>query len=111
MLTFGVLVMQMRRAPEVHTVDEKLQEIRKWAMRHRTKTAPAAPTGIMAYLPAVFSAPEPEPESIPISPITEGKPFESVLYPVISLFSFQLELVSYTTWDHETHMLNDCRGR
>ncbi|KAG0577953.1 hypothetical protein KC19_5G194400 [Ceratodon purpureus] len=55
------------KRPEVHTIDEKMNEIRKWAMRHRAKSAPAAPTGIMAY----FSSPPPQPEPEPISPITE----------------------------------------
>lgn len=59
------------RPAEIHTVDEKLKETRKWAMKHRPKTTPAPPTGIMAYLPAVFAPPPPEPVLTPISPITE----------------------------------------
>lgn len=68
----------MDRPVEIHTVDEKLKEIRKWAMRHRPKTTPAAPTGIMAYLPAVFSPPEPEPVLTPVSPVTEGAPLSHI---------------------------------
>lgn len=66
-----LLVLQMSMPVEIITVDAKLKEIRKWAMRHRVKPAPAAaPTGIRTFF-SPKPAPEPASELGPISSVTE----------------------------------------